>query len=366
MRFRFWIALFIVALGIGVLSAWGQKPVDAEARRLLRRLEAVERSGRVAFGHMDDLSFGRYWKHDADSSDVLSATGDYPAIVGWDFIGIEEGTGHTSYWVWFDEMRQKVAAHHGRGGVNTVSWHCANPATHGSSKDLADGMTLRRVFANQALTDTLVKWIGLAADMIGSFRDAGGNRIPVLFRPWHEHTGGWFWWGKNQCTKDEYVRLWRLTREVFDRKGVDNVLWVYSPDTIEDYADYIERYPGDAYVDVMGCDLYYCTEPEADSKFNDRLALRLGSAVRAACEHGKIAALTETGYIALPDANWFTRSLLPQLKKYKIAYALVWHNCYESDKMFCTPYPGHPGTADFRKFAKNKRVLFLKDFKKFK
>ena len=149
MRFRFWIALIIVALGIGVLPAWGQKPADAEARRLLRRLEAVERSGRVAFGHMDDLSFGRYWKHDADSSDVLSATGDYPAIVGWDFIGIEEGTGHTSYWVWFDEMRQKVAAHHGRGGVNTVSWHCANPATHGSSKDLADGMTLRRVFANQ-------------------------------------------------------------------------------------------------------------------------------------------------------------------------------------------------------------------------
>ena len=350
-------------------DAWtvrGQEPAGAEAQRLLRRLEAVARSGRVAFGHQDDLSFGHYWKHDSDSSDVFSAVGDYPAVVGWDLIGIEEGSGHTSYWVWFDEMRDKIAAHHGRGGVSTISWHCANPVTHGKSKDFGDGMTLRRVFADSALTDTLVRWIGLSADMIGSFRDAAGERIPVLFRPWHEHTGSWFWWGKDHCTKDDYVRLWRLTREVFDRKGVDNVLWVYSPDTIEDYDDYIERYPGDGYVDVMGCDLYYRTEDDADGKFAGRMELRLGSAVRAAREHGKIAALTETGYISLPVTDWFMSTLLPQLRKYRIAYALVWHNCYESDTMFCTPFPGHHGVADFRRFAGNRRTVFLKDFNKIK
>lgn len=356
----------VVSLVLATGWACAQRPAGASARNLVERLEKVQKKGKVAFGHQDDLSFGHYWKHDADSSDVRTVAGDYPAIVGWDFIGIERGLPHTAYWVWLDEMRTKVAEHHGRGGINTVSWHCDNPVTHGDSKDLSRDSTLRSVFASPALSDTLRKWIGMAADLIGSFRDSEGNRIPVLFRPWHEHTGDWFWWGKGHCTRDEYVKLWEITREVFDEKGVDNVAWVYSPDKIDDYADYIERYPGDGYVDVMGCDLYYREEEDAGRKYGERMALRLGSAVRAAAEHGKVAALTETGFSSLPASDWFMRRLLPELKKYRIAYALVWHNCYLSDTMFCTPYPGHRGEADFRRFAKDKRVLFLRDFKKIK
>lgn len=54
-------------------------------------------------------------------------------------------------------------------------------------------------------------------------------KVPVLFRPWHEHTGSWFWWGEKLCTPEEYKALWHMTVDILRSDGVDNALYAYSP-----------------------------------------------------------------------------------------------------------------------------------------
>lgn len=70
----------------------------------------------------------------------------------------------------------------------------------------------------------------------------------VLFRPFHENTGSWFWWGKAFCDPATYQNVFRYTVEYLrDIKGVHNFLYVYGPGSeAKTLADYAERYPGDS------------------------------------------------------------------------------------------------------------------------
>lgn len=77
-----------------------------------------------------------------------------------------------------------------------------------------------------------------------SLRTDAGEYVPVLFRPFHEHTGNGFWWGKGNCTAEEYIALWRFTLEYLrDTKGVHNLLYVYSPDIVSSQDNYLEFWP---------------------------------------------------------------------------------------------------------------------------
>ena len=101
-------------------------------------------------------------------------------------------------------------------------------------------------------------WLDRLAGFFVGLKSADGTCVPVLFRPFHEHTGSGFWWGEAQCTPDEYKALWRFTVEYLrDVKGVHNLLYVYSPDLYRDAEHYTERYPGDEWVDVLGLDAYH-------------------------------------------------------------------------------------------------------------
>ncbi len=76
--------------------------------------------------------------------------------------------------------------------------------------------------------------------------------VVVLWRPFHEMNGGWFWWGAKEPAK--FIRLWRHMFDYFTKtKGLDNLLWVYSPNHGNKTADY---YAGDQYVDIVGLDAY--------------------------------------------------------------------------------------------------------------
>src|SRR6266516_6998813 len=104
---------------------------------------------------------------------------------------------------------------------------------------------------------------------------------------------GWFWWGARHATPDEYRQLWRFTVEYLrDRRGVHNLLWAYSTDVFDTKQAYLERYPGDAYVDVLGFDDYQSVRTPAT---RDLFAHRLRDVVELAEARGKIPALTETG-----------------------------------------------------------------------
>lgn len=342
----------LAACSLSACSA--TRPVD----RLRNQLTQTAAEGRVIFGHHDDTAYGHTWKYEPGRSDVLEVTGMRPALINWDLGLIEHNAPAQLDGVPFEFIRAEIAAQDARGGISALSWHPENPVSGGNSWDVSTE-PLRLMEGDKALSDTLTAWIGRAADFIGSLRDANGRRIPVIFRPWHELTGSWFWWGRDHADPGQYRALWRLTREVFDAKGIDNVLWAYSPDRLDSYEAYIERYPGDEYVDIMGADCYQFNGADGTQGYISDVHGALGSAAEAAVKHGKILAFTETGIEGIPVADWYTSVLLPLLKEYPVAYVCVWRNAHDNPRHFYTPYPGHPAADDFKSFANNKSMVFL-------
>lgn len=337
---------------------------------LIKRLQALGARGTVAFGHHDDPAYGYRWQYQPDSSDVKSVTGDYPAIFDWDLGEIELRGDKQLDGVPLEFIRETVKSHNAAGGINTFSWHLHNPADPAQTSWVESGDTthyIAKMIQPGAANDSLLAWTGLVADFIGNLRDDRGNRIPVVFRPWHEHTGSWFWWGAGQSTPEEYKELWRITRKVFDEKGIDNVVWAYSPDATgtSDYESYMERYPGDEYIDIVGTDVYDFTPNDDDSTFIKRARTQLDIVTRVASERNKVAAFTETGNETVKHPQWFTQRLLPAMDGYPLAYVVVWRNAMPEMKAnhFYTPYTGHPAEADFVEFYNAPRTAFLKDIK---
>ena len=87
----------------------------------------------------------------------------------------------------------------------------------------------------------------------------------------------------------------------------------------------------------------------------------IGYICEAAQEHGKVAALTETGYEGLKTADWWTRTLVPVLGRHPVSYVLVWRNAHDKPGHFYAPYPGQESAADFVTFYNDGKTLFLHD-----
>ena len=162
-----------------------------------------------------------------------------------------------------------------------------------------------------------------------------GVKIPVIFRPWHEHTGSWFWWGQNLCSAEEYKSLWKMTYDYLQEKGVNHLLYAYSPGSEPDNVN--------EYVDTMEKSLTILTEV-------GRL-------------HKKPVAVTETGYEAIPDSTWWTETLFPIVDKYPVSYVLVWRNAREKEAHYYAPYPGQISALDFVEFYKHPKTIFVSDLK---
>jgi mannan endo-1,4-beta-mannosidase len=72
-------------------------------------------------------------------------------------------------------------------------------------------------------------WCDKVAAFISQLKDSTGKLIPIIFRPYHEFDGDWFWWGKRHCTREEFIELWKTTVDYFEKKhGLRNILWAFS------------------------------------------------------------------------------------------------------------------------------------------
>lgn len=364
-----------VALTLSVLGACSsrQNTSDAttsgtdstQASALMARLEKVGNDSLTIYGHDDDPVYGVKWTLDSGRSDVLETVGDYPGMMHWDLGLIEVSSPVNLDSVPFDRMRSEMALQHQRGGINAISWHPLNPH---SGKDAwqpldgADVVTLA-VTEGTAENDTLTAWLSRAASYLASLKDTDGNPLPLIFRPWHEMSGGWFWWGGPNTTTESYLKLWRMTREAFDAAGLDNILWAYSPDVVSSKEEYLTWYPGDGYVDILGADVYHRDGHDGTDRWFKAIDATYGAAAEVAREKGKIAALTETGCEGLPVEDWYTSCLLPVIRKYHPVYVTVWRNGQERLKPghFYAPYPGHPGVESFKAFHADTLTVFAKD-----
>lgn len=330
-----------------------------ETEALLEGLRAVSGEG-IMYGHHDDTVYGTSWFADEGRSDVKEVCGDYPAIISFDLGKLELGSDTTLDRVRFDKIRAEAVAHYERGGMVSMSWHLRNPKTGGDSWDTSDSTVVASILPGGEFHGKFAGWLGLLADFLNSLQTADGVKVPVLFRPWHEHTGSWFWWGAKLCTPDDYKALWRMTVDTLRAKGVDNTLYAYSTGTEpRDTAQYLERYPGDDLVDLIGFDSYqFAADPAEFLETVERLTAIIDTVGTA---HGKIIAVTETGYESIPDPNWWTGTLLPPLKKYPLAYVLTWRNASDKPGHFYGPYPGQASADDFVAFYNDPATLFLGD-----
>ncbi len=344
-----------------------------ETKALFENLDRI-RHEYTLFGHQDALAYGVHWLDEPGRSDVKETSGSYPAVYGWELGDIELGASENLDGVNFDSMRGWIIEGFERGGVITIGWHMNNPVTGGNAWDISEG-AVDAVLPGGSHHDTFNTWLDVFADFADNLTTEDGTKIPVLFRPFHEMNGTWFWWGIDHTSAESYQKLWRHTVAYLrDEKKLTNLLYVYSPDAIsrlERKEDFFNWYPGDDYVDIIGLDDYHTVIGRFGFGGEDPVATlshHLAWMVEEAEKRGKIPVFSETGDETVQTEDWYTGKLLQAIQKEpaarRIAYVLVWRNANESvdrEDHYYVPYPGHPAAEDFIRFRNDPSILFEDD-----
>lgn len=306
---------------------------------------------KIIFGHQHSTAYGVGWKNEPGRSDIKDVVNTFPGLYGWDFEPVTSPNTIQNDW-----MKKFVVEAYNRGGINTFCWHYNNPVTGKNFYDTT--VAVKHILPGGSHYPEYLKALDSIAEYSRYLIDGNDNLIPIIFRPFHEFDGFWFWWGKFFCSKEEFISLWQFTVDYLkNNKGVTNFLYAFSPDrNFYNEEDFFERYPGDDFVDIIGMDNYFDFTPDGDGLEWIGKKLELLSSI--AQERNKIAAFTETGLESIPDADWWTGKLLKTIEKesIKIAYVMVWRNA--DKKHHYAPYKGHPSEKDFIEFKKSPRILF--------
>lgn len=237
------------------------------AKALYAYLQGLTESDQVLFGHQNDVSHS---VGNNDLGDVKDVTGSVSGIFGIDSLalfGSEAGGTDAASALQNSIDYSKKAAQN--GAIVTLSTHMPN-FTNAKIKKNADGTydfyncdfneakdlsgdSLKKILPGGEKNEVFKAYL----DTIAVYANAlEKENIPVIFRPFHEDTGGWFWWGSAN-TAESYRSLYAYTRDYLESKGVHNMLYVYSPNgPLETEAEYMSRYPGDACVDILAFDYY--------------------------------------------------------------------------------------------------------------
>lgn len=162
----------------------------------------------------------------------------------------------------------------GQGHVIQISNHLPNPTFDGvdNYKTVINNVTYAKIL--QAGTQERQNWLAImdvVADGLQALEDQG---VSVIYRPLHEMNGDWFWWGANDSNGGSaerqalYQSLYQDMHHYFtDIKGLDNLIWVWSPDASRN--NMTGYYPGDDYVDVVGLDAYTASYLTIDAIVED-------------------------------------------------------------------------------------------------
>ena len=225
---------------------------------------------------------------------LYSQTGKYPALIGLDFMN------HTRDWGWYDKsvLVNEAKNWYNKNGLVAICWHWRDP-----SRSTDEFYTSKTSFDISKITDpSSAEYQAMLSDIdiiAGYLKQLQNSKTPVLFRPLHEASGEWFWWGAKGA---EYCKtLWRL---MFDRlvnhHGLKNLIWVWTTDTRSDNLDW---YPGDEYVDILGADIY-----ASNGDFSSQVLAY--NAIKEKFQGKKLITLSENGPVPDPDylindkANW--------------------------------------------------------------
>ncbi len=347
-----------------------KKNQDNETKRLYANLKKMSGKG-ILFGMANptSISYELAKNSGISQSDCKDITGSHPAFYESDLMWYSDPDFKRR-----DMEAMKLA--YKRGAVCGYCWHLGGMES-GSfyAKNGDTGLVKQIVSSNNREQNPALDWFLSQLDKaaIPVFKELD---FPIVFRPFHEMNGSWFWWGKNWCNREEYKAIYQLTVDYLRKAGIDNILYAWSPDA--DSA--MEFYPGDDYVDILGMDIY---EPGIDPmKSHERMIRALGELTDYAAGHGKVVAITECGcrkdgkiwrYPDLYPDFWTKYVLGPILndeKAKRIIWISSWYNAdWNQDKegQFYIPYKhlstpkGVECMADFIKFYNNPATIFEND-----
>ena len=350
-----------------------------ETASLFQYLQDIQGEG-ILYGQEHTTSYGlSIGTPDMIKSDVLGGVGDHPAIFAWDTLIIEgqerPGVLANTRAQNIELFAQYIEQADALGGINTISAHMENFVTGGSFYDTS-GDTLRAVLPGGPNHAELKAYLDDIATLAGSIQDSEGNAIPIIFRPWHENAGSWFWWGAAYGSPGEYAELYRFTVEYLrDVKGVSNFLYAFSPGGGfgGDPALYLRTYPGDEYIDILGYDSY--DNGNAGAAWLSGIVADLGMMSDLAIARNKVSAFTEFGVstsgLAItgnPNLNWYTEvlaAITADPKASRSAYMAQWANFGTTN--FHVPYPAygsepdHELLANFQAYEADAYTLFADD-----
>lgn len=235
------------------------------------------------------------WQDNIDQYQrVINDTGRAPAIMGYDFMN------YGLYWDGISGLTQTEEAsdHWNRGGLVTFTWHWRDPdAAAGTIGEFYTEDTAFTIPMQNGVLDTSSPSfanIEADVDMIAAellkLQAAG---VSVLWRPLHEASGGWFWWGRTDRTDDipaayAQVALWRyLYERLTHHHELNNLIWVWNGQSAA-------WYPGDDYVDIVSFDIY-----DGSQNYESQAGTYLQA--KAYPHEVKMVALSENSNIPDPD-----------------------------------------------------------------
>lgn len=296
-------------------------PKPTESAQKLYNFLADNFGKRVISGVMTERPFendGQYtpqtYETQTELKYIADASGKNVVLVGFDFIHASgsgsDGMWHQGYTHATLEMAKYVWK---QGGIPQFNWHWKDPMweveafyTESSGNTPYTEFSIGKAYdiagkkwkTESAEYKAIVRDLEMIADSLLTLQEAG---VAALWRPLHEASGKWFWWGTDGA--EACVALYRLMFDIFvNQKGLHNLIWVWTTDEAKDAIDW---YPGDEYVDVVGRDYYYYPREANHSSL-------VGSFETVKDIYGgkKIIALSENGSVPFPDemkadgANW--------------------------------------------------------------
>lgn len=251
------LALVWVSTMLPLAHADDHSPVNpnasSEARALLAYLYEVSGKKTLSGQHNAPLNGSNRLEG------MHKQTGKYPAVFGQDFGFSEPGS-----WDGIN-FRQNIVdqaiERHRQGFIITLMWHAVRPMDdepqtfeQSIQGKLTDAQWRELITPGTALNERWKSQVDVIAWHLKQLQLAG---VPVLWRPYHEMNGFWFWWCGRKGP-DGYAKLWHM---LYDRltnfHKLNNLIWVFNGNEVKDgVADYADFYPGKDVVDVLATDVY--------------------------------------------------------------------------------------------------------------
>jgi mannan endo-1,4-beta-mannosidase len=219
---------------------------------------------------------------------LKSKTGKEPALLGLDFM---DHTGvNSSGYKNNPDLIANALTWWGRKGIVALCWHWRDPSYKTNSF-----YTESTTFNINAVDSTesanykaMIRDMDIVAGYLKELQNAG---VAVLWRPLHEASGGWFWWGAKGAAP--CIKLWRLMYDRFTNfHQLNNLIWVW---TTTDDSKALTWYPGDNYVDILGMDIY-------PGEYQHGSQVIAFSRVKEKFTGKKLITLSECGSIPYPEA----------------------------------------------------------------